>query len=112
MKMHNFYQIYPAEGVHNLGGEGGYFEYLQMYCAMAFDRKGDVTPLCSRGESTSLFAWSKETLATLTNGEGNLRNRTLDAVAYLWELCYDFALAAIDNVSQSPRFESFGLRNN
>ena len=75
MKMHDFYRIYPAEKVPNLGGEGGYFEYLQMYCAMAFDRKGDVTALCSEGESNSLFAWSKETLAKLTNGEGNLKNK-------------------------------------
>ena len=55
MKMHDFYQIYPAEGVRNLGWIGGHFEYLKMYCAMAFDRKEDVAPLCSEGESSSLL---------------------------------------------------------
>ena len=112
MKMHDFYRIYPAEGVRNLGGVGGHFGFLKMYCAMAFDRKEDVAPLCSEGESSSLFVWSREALARLAKEDGNLRNRQLDAVAYLWELCYDLVLAASDNVSQSPGFESFGLRNN
>ena len=59
-----------------------------------------------------MFAWSKETLTKLVNEEGSLGKRQLDAVAYLWELRYDLVLAASDNVSQSPGFESFGLRNN
>ena len=51
-------------------------------------------------------------MAKLTREDGNMRNNQLDAVAYLWELCYDLVLEASDNVSQSPGFESFGLRNN
>lgn len=39
MKMHEFYRTYPAKGARNLGGVGGHFEFLTMYCAMAFDRK-------------------------------------------------------------------------
>ena len=107
-----FYQIYPAEGVRNLGGIGGHFEYLKMYCAIAFDRKEDVASLCSEGESSSLLVWSREALARSAKEDGNMRNRRVDAVAYLWELCYDLVLASSDNVPQSPGFESFGLRNN
>ena len=72
----------------------------------------NVAPLCSDGRSNSLFVWSQEALAKLTREDGNMRSNQLDAVAYLWELCYDLVLAASNNVSQSPGFESFGLRNN
>ena len=36
----------------------------------------------------------------------------LDAIAYLWEICYDLLLAENHNVSVSPGYESFGLRVN
>ena len=37
---------------------------------------------------------------------------SLNAIAYLWELCYDLLLATDENVSVSPGFEAFGLRVN
>ena len=43
---------------------------------------------------------------------GEVRKYQLDAVAYLWELCYDLLLDKSHNVSVSPGFESLGLRVN
>ena len=43
---------------------------------------------------------------------GDMKTVQLDAVAYLWELCYDLLLANGENVSVSPGFEVFGLRQN
>ncbi len=60
----------------------------------------------------SLFVWSDRTINELKQKGGNLQNLQLDAVAYLWELVYDLLLATADNVSQSPGFESLGLRVN
>ena len=45
MRKHRFYQQYPAKGEKKLGEIEGYFENLEVYCGMAFDRKEDVTPL-------------------------------------------------------------------
>ena len=87
MKEHEFYRRYPSKGVTNLGGAGGYFQSLSMYCAMAFDKKQDVTSLCSNDSDDSLFVWSKQTIAELNNKkDGNMQRMQLNAVAYLWEL--------------------------
>ena len=43
---------------------------------MEFNQKGDVTPLCSKGESNSLFVWSKEALTKLANEEENQKKIT------------------------------------
>lgn len=61
----------------------------------------------------SLFVWSKQTIDELNNKkDGNMQRMQLNAVAYLWELCYDLLLATDENVSVSPGFEAFGLRVN
>ena len=74
MKEHDFYRQYPSKGVTNLGGAGGYFQSLSMYCAMAFDKKQDVTSLCSSDGDASLFVWSKQTIAELNNKkDGNMQ---------------------------------------
>ena len=84
-----------------------------MYCAMAFDKKQDVTSLCSNDSDDSLFVWSKQTIAELNNKkDGNMQRMQLNAVANLWEMCYDLLLATDENVSVSPGFEAFGLRVN
>ena len=113
MKEHEFYRQYPAKGVTNLGGAGGCFESLSMYCGMAFDKKQCVTSLCSNGNDNSLFVWSKQTIAELNKKkDGIMQRMQLNVVAYLWELCYDLLLASGENVSASPGFEAFGLRVN
>ena len=96
----------------NIGGEEGCFENLEVYCGMAFDKKENVTSLCSDGEDDSLLVWNKETIAILKQRKGSLKENQLLAVSYLWELCYDLLLAKHDNVSASPGFEALGLRPN
>ena len=71
-----------------------------------------ILPLCSDGADNSLFVWSKQLINELKKKGDNLQKVQLDAVAYLWEICYDLALAKFENVSVSPGFESLGLRVN
>jgi hypothetical protein len=114
MKTHQFYAFYPAKKVETIGKRRGYFDDLSMYCGMAFDPKdvNGVSNLCSNGEIDSLFVWSNEVMEELEAKGGVLRKVQLDALAYLWELCYDLLLAEGHNVSVSPGFESLGLRVN
>ena len=112
MKENDFYRRYPSRGVENLGGTGGVFQNLSMYCGMAFDKKQDVRPLYSYGSDDSLFVWSKQNIAELAKKDGDMKRKQLNAIAYLWELCYDLLLATGENVSVSPGFEAFGLRVN
>ena len=55
---------------------------------------------------------------TISNGRKKKRNGKLqthqleiETVAYLWEICYDLP-SSKENVSESPGFESLGLRVN
>ena len=112
MRVHRLYREYPALGVLNLGAIEGNFDSLVMHCGMAYDKKESVTSLVSQGEGESLFIWSKETINELKGKGGELKKLQLDAVAYLWEICYDLLLAKAENVSTSPGFESLGLRVN
>ena len=112
MKRSKVYQLYPARGVPNLGAIDGHFEDLDTYVGMAFDRKADLTPLCSVGKKDSVFIWSERTLRELGARGGCQRNAQLVAVAYLWELVYKLLLAAAHDVSEEPGFESMGLRVN
>ena len=112
MRVHRLYREYPDSGVENLGAPEGNFDNLVMYCGMAYDKKMDTTPLRSRDATGSLFVWSDEVISELTKKGGDLKKFQLDAVAYLWEICYDLLLAKTDNVSMSPGFESLGLRVN
>ena len=56
MMRHRVYQIFPSKEVKNIGARGGYFENLDTYCGMAYDKSDDLDPLCSRGERNSLLA--------------------------------------------------------
>ena len=89
----------------NIGAPEGYFDNLGMYCGMAFDSKGNTTPLCSDGKEDSLFIRNRETMDVLKKKDGKLETLQLHAVAYLWEICYDLLLANGENVSASPGFQ-------
>jgi len=95
MRIHPFYHKYPRKGVDNIGAPEGYFDNLGMYCGMAFDSKGDKTPLslCSDGKDNSLFIWSRERMYVLKKKDAKLDSFQLHAVAYLWEICHDLLLA-------------------
>jgi len=112
MREHRLYREYPAIGVENLGVSEGNFDNLSMHCGMAYDKKEDITPLIAQDASDGLFVWSDETLKELKSKSGEPKKLQLDAVAYLWEMCYDLVLAKAENVSTSPGFESLGLRVN
>ena len=79
---------------------------------MAYDKKADVTSLVSTDDSRSLLVWTSETINALKGYDRELRKLQLDVVAYLWELCYDLLLEEADSISDSPGFESLGLRIN
>ena len=96
----------------NIGGVGGFFEDLEVFCGMAFDRKGDVSPLCLVDADNSLFVGSKQTTEELKRKDGTLRDEQLVAILYLWEICDDLLLAGADNVSKSPGVEGMRLRVN
>merc|ERR1712176_257706 len=92
MMKHRLYQLFPSREVKNIGARRGYFENLDTYCAMAYDKSESVAPLCSRGERDSLFVWSDRTIKELERyakdrggGAIGLKKVQLDAVAYLWE---------------------------
>ena len=70
----------------NAGDVGGYFENLEVYCGMAFDKTEDVTSICSDGADNSLVVWTKECLGILKQRDGNLKDNQLLAISYLWEL--------------------------
>ena len=106
MRGSKIYAYYPIEGEANLGARRGYFDNLVMYVGMAYDKTKNVEPILS----SDLLVWSKQSMAELKKKKGDLKRHQLDAVAYLWELCYDLLLASNDNVSESPGFEAFGLR--
>ena len=110
MRLCQFYAKFPLEGAENLGARKGYFDNLVMYCSMAYDKTKNVEPLISSDKNKNLLVWSKQSLAGLKKKKGDLQQNQLDAVSYLWELCYDLLLASGDNISESPGFESFGLR--
>ena len=112
MREHRLYREYPAIGVENLGVLEGNFDNLSMRCGMANDKKGDINPLITQDASNSLFVWSNETIKELKSKSGEPKKLQLDAVAYLWKMCYDLVLAKAENVSTSPGFESLGLRVN
>ena len=112
MREHRLYREYPAIGVENLGMAEGNFNNLLMHCGMAYDKKQDVTSLCTHDNCYSLFVWSEGAIRELRNKSGELKKLQIDAVVYLWEICYDLILAKAENVSTSPGFEALGLRVN
>ena len=79
---------------------------------MAFDKNLNLSPLYSIHESDSLFIWSDRTVKEPEAKGGCLKSHQLNAVAYLWELVYELLLSSHDDVSESPGFESLGLRVN
>ena len=116
MRKSRFYRYYPSmNAAYNFGRiRNGYFEDLDMYCAMAFDLR-NVYQICSVDGDDSLFVWSKQVMDFLEKKAKSTdvplrRMQTTAAVAYLWEICYDLMLAKNDNMSDSPGFEGLGLR--
>ena len=100
------------QGVDNIGAQEGYFDILVMYYRMVFDEKRDVYPLYSHDVESSLYSCSKDSIYELEKKGGKIQTHKLNAVAYLWEICYDLLLAKGENVYVSLGYESLGLRVN
>ena len=83
-----------------------------MYCGMAFDANGIIAPLCSDNEEASINSSSSESMDELKKRDGKMQTLQLNAISYMWELCYYPLLANGENVLASPGFESLGLRIN
>ena len=112
MKKSKLYRLYPGRMAANLGARDGYFDELDTYCGMAFDRTNDVEALCSVNKEDSLLVWSERTIKELEAKGESPHKVQLVAVAYLWEFVYGLLLASGDNVFKEPGFESLGLRWN
>lgn len=62
MCVHPFYAKYLSWGAENLRAREGYFENLDMFCALAFDRQCDVSVLVANQGGVSLFIWNEESM--------------------------------------------------
>ena len=63
-------------------------------------------------DDDGLFHWSDydDRLKNTMKDQASLNDEKLHMVGYLIEICYDLALAESRNVSESPGFEKFLLR--
>jgi hypothetical protein len=116
-----FYRTFPCRDAKETGMRRGYFDHLQLYCGLGFDRTKETSQnLLTSEKETSLFVWPSGDLKKLksVNFRGvaaeNLEERQRHMVGYLCELAYDLALSPSKNVSGSPGFETplgvFGAR--
>mmetsp|Transcript_40138 Transcript_40138/g.46974 ORF Transcript_40138/g.46974 Transcript_40138/m.46974 type:complete len:106 (-) Transcript_40138:58-375(-) len=87
----------------------GFFEDLEQYAALSFDRTKNTDSLTKTNEE-GLFVWSedaiKKTDAMNVGSCKTLRERQLVLIAYLFEIAYDLCISPIHNVSRNPGFES------
>ena len=86
MRAHRLYREYPWPGVEHLGVKEGSFDNLAMYCGMAYDKRGDVTALCSNGSDDSLLAWSNEAITELKKKGGDLKKYSW----WLFHICLKY----------------------
>jgi hypothetical protein len=108
-----FYMSYPCRtATYTDTTRRGFFESLQQYSALAFDRaqhKQSATALQNTREH-SLFVWSQSDMKSLKAvgfaGNPSIGDRQLHLIGYLCEIGYDLALAPDNNMSESPGFET------
>jgi hypothetical protein len=93
----------------------GHFEDLEQVMAFGWNRRSDadVSSLTAVSADDGILEWPHETREKLNAAKGvkgSIREKRLTLIAYLFELTYDLSIGKYDNVSESPGFESFGLR--
>jgi len=103
-------RAYPhqSETTASLSGRRGYFEKLEMCCALAMDTPGwDL--LCSP-EATGVLVWSKTALGHIADANvpdcASLTDKLRMMASYLFELVYELCIAPEHNVSQSAGFKT------
>ena len=113
-----FYMSYPSETVARTsdGLRRGFFKNLRLFVALGFLRTNAtaVDVLVATSAVEGILCWPASTITQITNtnfrGVENLKDKQLHMVGYLFELCYELMLSPNDNVSQSPGFETCGLK--
>ena len=106
-----FYSSYPSKAVEiaDKTGQLGYFEDLEFYVGIGFDklRKGSLLKDCVKNGGIFHFDKATNTKINAVNFRGNsrLENKQLNMLSYLWELAYDLCIAPADNVSGNAGFE-------
>jgi len=96
MVKYKFCRRYPVAGLKNLEKQMGILSSLESIVEWHLIRR----------------KWQHSALLMTTIVHGNFQKLQFDAVAYLYEICYDIMLIATEhNVSESLGFEGLGLRN-
>jgi hypothetical protein len=112
-----FYGSYPSMGAASPPATKlGWFEDLEMFIVMGYDQNDPVavSVLCSSDAATGILQWPTWALNDIDkssiNGAATLELKQLHAVGYLFELAFELMLSPSADLSESPGFESFGLR--
>lgn len=105
-----FYTHYPSKCVSlpDKGGQLGYFENLQQFVAIGYDklRKGNLLVDVKNGGIFHLNAEiNKKIEAVNFKGCNRLQTKQLHMLGYLWEISYDLCIAPAANISGNPGFE-------
>lgn len=95
----------------------GYHEDdLDVYVVVGYDQADEsaCAALCAPASTTGIFQWPASSLEDVRKATGlgaaTLEVKQLHAVGYMLELGFELMLSPDDDVSESPGFESFGLR--
>lgn len=115
----NFHNTYPQKAATYPSARQGYFDDLELYCGLGFDRHDKHHSLLyDNTVDHPVFAWSDKTVSMLkTSKVGtsavplSLEGKQLIAVSYLTEVVYDICIPDDNNVSGSPGYESMGMVN-
>jgi hypothetical protein len=115
-----FYRSYPSRcATYSNSTRRGFFDQLDLYYGLAFDRKGSIGDLLTNKSPYSLLNWPTEYIERLKKwnlrgvGSDDIKEKQLHMASYLFELGYDLCLSPCDNVSQAPGFESIiGYQSN
>ena len=115
-----FYGSYPSKNASLSSSiRRGYHEDLDVYVVIGYDQADAdaCAALCSpasTASTTGIFQWPASSLERIgkatVRGATTLKLKQLRAVGYMLELGFELMLSPDDDVSESPGFESFGLR--
>ena len=90
----------------------GYFNNLSQYVALGFEVGNDEVggKLAEDYDNGALFMFNEFEMKKIDESKKAGRTATtlkrIDTIAYLIELAYDLAISPLDNISESPGFES------
>jgi hypothetical protein len=107
-----FYRSYPSQdATYNNNTRRGFFDQLDLYYGLAFNRNGTIDDLVACESPFSLLKWTETCKKKLKNwnlvgvGKDDVKERQLHMASYLFEFGYDLCLSPSDNVLLAPGFE-------